>query len=361
MKRNTILKTILFIVTCFALCPMAKALVPPPDGGYPGGNTAEGQGALSSLTTGTFNTAVGLFSLTVLTDRQFNTAVGAGALLLTQADENTATGAGALLNSSGGFGNTANGAFALFSDTDGDFNTATGDGALFNNTTASNNTALGFDALASNSTGGNNTAIGSDALSNSTGFNNVAVGVEAGSGVTDASNVICIGAFLSGLNEDNSCFISNIFGAPVGGDAVPVLIDSTAKLGTFTSSRRFKKEIKPMEKVSEAILSLKPVAFHYKSDNTNTAQFGLIAEEVAEVNPDLVIRDKEGKPYTVRYDAVNAMLLNEFLKQHRTLQELKQQITTLTARLKEQDSKIQKISDQSQLRKPGPRVVDNNR
>jgi hypothetical protein len=383
MNRNTIFTTILFALSCCALCPIVKAVVPAPDGGYPGGNTAEGQNALLSLTTGTFNTSVGFSSGQAFTTGHFNTAIGAGTLLLTRSDENTATGAGALLNSSGGFGNTANGAFALFSDTDGDFNTATGDGALFHNTIASHNTAFGFDALASNTTGGNNTAIGDDALVNSTiGFNNVAVGADAGSGVTDANNVICIGAFLSGLNENNSCFISNIFGAPVGGDAVPVSIDSTGKLGTFTSSRRFKREIKPMAKVSEAILSLKPVTFHYKSDNTNTAQFGLIAEEVAEVNPDLVIRDKEGKPYTVRYDAVNAMLLNEFLKEHRkvedqngtlqnqarkieeqeaTIVQLKNGMETLVARLKEQDAKIQKVSAQVEISSRGPRTASRNR
>ena len=314
---------------CFALLSTAQALVPPPDGGYPGGNTAEGQDALFSLTTGTFNTAVGFLSGQAFTTGNLNTAVGAGALLLTHADENTATGAGALLNSSGGFANTANGAFALFSDTDGDFNTAIGDGALFHNTTGVGNTALGNNA---------------------------------GNGVTTANNVICIGADVAGFNASDSCFIGNIRDAVVAPDALQVLIDSTGKLGTTSgSSRRFKSGIKPMNDLSEAILALRPVTFDYKNDNTKTPQFGLVAEEVAEIDPNLVVWDRNGKLLTVRYDAVNMMLLNEFLKEHRRVQELKQQIAGLTAKVKEQDSKIQKVSAHVRLNKPSPRTVLNGR
>ena len=311
MKRitNIVFNTVaLLALECLACLSTVQGVVPPPDGGYPGGNTAEGQSALLSLSTGTFNTAVGFFSGQAFTTGNFNTAIGAGALFLTHADENTATGAGSLLNSSGGFANTANGAFALFNDTDGDFNTASGDGALFSNTIGNNNTALG---------------------------------VNAGSGVTTASNVICIGADVAGTNIDDSCFIGNIRDALVAPDALPVLIDSAGKLGTINStSLRFKNEIQPMDEASESILALKPVIFHYETDKTNTAQFGLIAEDVARVNSDLVVRDNKGQACTVRYEAVNAMLLNEFLKEHkrveeqaREIREQKVSINTLTRRM----------------------------
>ncbi len=180
------------------------------------------------------------------------------------------------------------------------------------------------------------------------------MGSGAGNSVTTANNVICIGA-VSGANVSNSCFIGNIRGVTTVNTAIPVLIDTVGQLGTASSSRRFKKEIKPMDSVSEAILALKPVTFHYKSDKTNRPEFGLIAEEVAEVNPDLVVRDENGEIYTVRYDAVNAMLLNEFLKEHRVVQEQEATITQLkkdfgatiaqlTARLDGQASQIQKVS-----------------
>jgi len=145
-----------------------------------------------------------------------------------------------------------------------------------------------------------------------------------------------------------------------------VLIDSAGQLGTLSSSRRFKRDVKPMEKSSESILALKPVTFHYSSDKTGTAQFGLIAEQVAEVNPDLVVRDEKGEIYTVRYDAVNAMLLNEFLKEHKAVleeqskvQKLEAALEALNARLKEQEAKIEKVSAQIEMSTPGPQVVNN--
>jgi uncharacterized coiled-coil protein SlyX len=166
---------------------------------------------------------------------------------------------------------------------------------------------------------------------------------------------------------NNSCFIGNIRGvATHNAEAIPVLIDSAGQLGTMSSSKRFKKEIKAMDRASEAILALKPVTFHYKSDAGVTPQFGLIAEEVAQVNSDLVVHDSDGEIYTVRYDAVNAMLLNEFLKEHRTVKEqgatiaeLKKQIAGLAETVKEQAAQIQKVSAQLEASKPSSQVVSN--
>ena len=206
-------------------------------------------------------------------------------------------------------------------------NTATGSAALPRNTTGGGNTATGVLALDSNTVGANNTATGFVALrNNTTGSSNIAVGPAAGSAVTTANNVIAIGS--AAANVSNRCYIGQIRGVTTGiADAITVVIDSTGQLGTISSSARFKKEVKPLDSASEAILALKPVSFHYKGDATDTPQFGLIAEEVAKVNPDLVVRDEKGEIYTVRYEAVNAMLLNEFLKEHRTVQELEATIT----------------------------------
>jgi hypothetical protein len=323
-------------LVCFALSQRTQAVVPAPDGGYANGNTAEGTNALLSLTSGANNTAVGWFSLRSVATGSFNTGVGAGTLTLNTADNNTAVGAAALFLNTTGEGNTANGIAALLNNSTGAANTANGMQALFSNTTGFDNTAVGWQAL----------------LNNTTGFNNTAIGIYAGFGVTTASNVIAIGT--SGANVDNSCYLGGIFGADAtGGDAV--FVTGNGKLGTInpSSSARFKEEIKPMNEVSEVILALKPVTFRYKKefDPKHMPQFGLVAEEVEKVNPDLVKRDRDGKLQTVRYEAVNAMLLNEFLKEHREVQELKKEVAALTAGL-------QKVSAQFEASKPAPQVVN---
>ena len=361
-KRIQSLAAITFTLAAFAVQPIAEAVVPPPDGGYPGFNTAEGQNALFSRTTGVGNTAVGWFSLFSNTDGSFNTGLGAGTLLFNVGNQstgdgtqNTAIGTAALLNNTTGAANTATGVSALVNNTTGGGNTATGVRALLNNTTGSLNTAIGIGALSTNN-GDNNTAIGANALlntignfntaigqnalfNNTTGGANIALGVSAGSGVVTASNVIAIGA--AGADVSDSCFIGHIFGITSSGGTT-VFIDGSGKLGTITSSRRFKEQIKSMEEASTALFELKPVIFRYNKDidPAGTSQFGLVAEEVEKVNPDLVVRDKEGKPYSVRYDQVNAMLLNEFLKEHERVEEQQEQITVLSSRIAAQEAII---------------------
>jgi hypothetical protein len=349
-----------------------QAVSPPPDGGYPGGNTAEGQDALLSLTTGAYNTALGLYSLVSLTDGQFNTGVGAGTLLGNTANENTATGAGALLSNTTGGGNTANGAFALFLNTTGSFNTVAGDSALFNNATGTQNTGVGISALLSNISGNSNTAVGVDALlNNTTGNSNIAIGSGAGGSISTANNVICIGTAV-GENASNTTWIGNVFGTTtVSGTTQPVIVSNTGQLGTVSSSRRFKKQIELMDQASESILALKPVTFRYKTDKTNTAQFGLVAEDVAAVNPDLVVCDENGEIYSVRYEAVNAMLLNEFLKEHCKVVQLEatvaQQQKSFESRVTEQEKQIealtsglQKVTAQIEMTKTVFEVLVNN-
>jgi hypothetical protein len=298
------------LLGCFALLPTAQAVSPPPDGGYPGGNTAEGQNALFSLGSGAFNTAVGWLSLESVITGNLNTGVGARKLALNTGDNNTATGAAALLNNTSGFGNTANGSFALSSNTTGNNNTAVGREALSSATTGNSNTAIGHDALFSNDTGNNNTAVGREALlsntsgesnvaigrgalSNSTtGVSNLALGIDAGNHVTTASNVIAIGH--TGADVSNTTWIDNVYNVTTqSGTTAPVIVSNTGQLGTLVSSERFKKDIATMEKASEAILSFRPVTFHYRTDVTNTPQFGLVAEEVAKVNPALVLPDNK--------------------------------------------------------------------
>jgi hypothetical protein len=422
----------------FALMPHAHAVNPPPDGGYPGGNTAEGQAALSSLTTGGFNTATGFLSLRSDTSGSFNTAVGAGALLANTADSNTATGAGALLSNTTAVANTAYGAFALLSNTTGGTpgtifgidvgpNTAVGSRALQSNTTTSANTAvgyqalgnltggfmgtdlaahtavgfqalgnatggygncavgwralysntdmsintgIGFDALSSNTGGCCNVAIGAEALrSNTTSSNNVAVGTGAGMNMTGHDNIAVgygAGQNISGDNNvvigsggfdasttiqigerglHTATFIAGIHDATISGTGV--VVNDAGQLGVTASAARFKEEIKPMDAASETLFLLRPVTFRYKKeiDPAGTPQFGLVAEDVEKVNPDLVVRDKEGKPYTVRYDQVHAMLLNEFLKEHRKLEEQQTTIGQLTSNATKQEATISQLKE----------------
>ena len=402
LKKAT---AILFVVmACFGLSPRSLAVNPPPDGGYPNRNTAEGTNALLNQTTGAGNTALGFHSLSSDTTGSLNTATGALSLLnntngthntatgfqslysSTTAEGNTAVGAGALLfnitgsfnvavgtfalrgNSTGGEGifNNAVGAFALDDIVVGSFNNAHGRGALqasdgygnnafgdatlFNNVSGSSNTAIGDLAL-ENSMGSFNTALGASAGSNQdTGSNNIYIG---DTGVAGESNVIAIGRLASSGTTYTDTFIGGIHDSVEADQAV--FVGADGHLGTAVSSRRYKEEVKPMDKASEALFALKPVTFRYKQefDPSHRLSFGLIAEDVAKISADLVSRDKEGTPKTVRYEAINSMLLNEFLKEHRKVEELEKQVEKLTAGL-------QKVSEQLEASKPASQVVSNN-
>jgi hypothetical protein len=520
IELKTTTPLILLALVCFGLLPKTQAVIPPPDGGYPGSNTAEGENALFSLTSGINNTAVGAgalhdnttggynvgigsralasnisgsFNMAVGTEAlrdntaNFNlaigyrvgfknttgrhlTGIGATALLNnTTASFNTAIGAAALQDNNTGEENTAIGADALSKNTDGDFNMASGASALLVNTHGERNTATGNSAMFSNTTGERNTASGNAALglnvggdantavgqaagfgihgnentavgvfalgSPNTGSGNTAVGAGAGSGyngtehdnicigsqtlgVAGESNTIRIGTSLpssginisaggllqafnigegftgggiqysqflnassisiasgfSTVNGNSSCFIGGIFNqAPAPGSHF-VLVGPNGKLADATlSSRRFKKDIAPIDKISEGILALKPVTFHWKNDKTNEPEFGLIAEDVAEVNLDWITRDPQGEISGVRYETIPVLLLNEFLKEHKKVEEQQASIAelkstvaqqqkgmeVLTAQLKEQAAQIQKVSAQLEASKPAPQVVNN--
>ena len=386
------------VLAAFALSPTAQAqLSPPPDGGYAGDNTAEGSDALFSLTTGTENTAIGFDALFSNTTGNSNTATGSIALSSnttgvrntangfaalnsnTTGERNTATGRAALTFNTIGNNNTADGHDALFSNTTAIRNTATGSFALFSNTTGPNNTAIGYFALFSNTTGNSNTASGYDALvNNTTGIGNIALGNFAGANLTTGNNNIDIGnqgvageagtIRIGTIETQTNAYLAGIYQTNIANGLV-VKVDSDGHLGTVGSSERFKDAIKPMDRASEAILALKPVTFRYKKelDPEGIPQFGLVAEEVEKVNPALITRDADGKVYTVRYDAVNAMLLNEFLKEHHAFvkeqRKIEQQDVTITQLKKQVDALtrgLQKVSAQVELNKPAPQMVLNN-
>ena len=267
----------------------------------------------------------------------------------------------ALFSNTSADSNTAVGDQALFTNT-GPNNTAVGAGALASNVDGNSNNAVGFGALGSNNNGVYNNAIGFEALgSNISGSSNVAIGDSAGLNVTSASNVICIGASVAGANLSNSCYVGSIFGQTSSGGAA-VLINFDGKLGTVISSQRFKEEIRAMDKSSEALFALKPVTFRYKQeiDEAGTQQFGLVAEDVEKVNRDLVVRDKDGKPYSVRYEQVNAMLLNEFLKEHRMVEELKAAVAQRSKHIETLTAVLEKVSARLEVGQRAQRTVLND-
>jgi len=388
-------------------------------------NTATGLRALSSDTNGGFNTATGVFSLFSNTSGFFNSATGAYSLANnisgthntangyaalyrnTDADDNTATGFAALYHNTTGDNNTATGYQALLSNADGASNSAFGAGALASNTTGGRNNAFGSvalnrhtagnfnnafgghalffdqsgqfnnafgdDALESNVSGNTNTAVGNLALANSTGDGNTALGSTAGLNATTGSGNVYIGAGMSGFaGESIHTYIRNINTTTVsGGGADFVTVDLTTGLvGHDSSSRRYKEDIQPMDNSSEALYRLKPVTYRFKKeiDRSQCLEYGLVAEDVAQVDPNLAIRDGDGQIESVRYMAVNAMLLNEFLKEHRKVEEQQATITELkkdfqatvaelNARLKEQESKIEKVSAQLEVSRSAPQMV----
>jgi len=336
-------------------------------------NSAFGYFALYGNLTGRSNTGVG--SLALYSDQNGigNTAVGAKALYSNLQNYNTATGYGALYANYNGIGNTANGFKALlsnysggsntaegyealYSNLDGGGNTAEGTSALYSNNHGIDNTANGTGALFTNGSGSNNTAVGFGALySNQNGSSNIAVGADAGYHLTTGSNNIDIGNQGVAADSDTikigvqgtqtATYIAGIRGATIAG-GVTVVVDAAGQLGVRTSSARFKEAIKPMDDASEAILALKPVTFRYKKDldPQGIPQFGLVAEQVEKIDPDLVVRDEKGQIFTVRYEAVNAMLLNEFLKEHQRVQQLQGQVDEMLVRITEQAKTIEAVS-----------------
>src|SRR5438477_4194499 len=351
-------------LACFALSPAARAVTPAPDGFYLNQNTAEGEDALFSLTTGSGNTAVGFQTL-------YSTTAGGG---------NMGIGAHALYTNTQGQFNTASGSFALFNNTVGGYNAANGYATLYGNTTGKNNTANGYAALVGNTIGASNTASGFNALfHNTSGNSNIGLGDQAGINLTTGSNNIDIGAAgaagesgrirIGTQGKQTDTFIAGIYGATVT-TGIPVLVGPKGKLGTMQSSVRFKEAIKPMDKASEALLALKPVTFRYKQelDPDGVPQFGLVAEEVEKVNPDLVVRGEDGKVMTVRYEAVNAMLLNEFLKEHSRVEAQQEAIAELNSTVAQQQKQIealtsivQKVSERLELDDPESQVLASNK
>ena len=375
-------------------------------------NTGIGGGALI-LNTGDSNTAVGAAAGLLNTSGELNVAVGTDAMVFNDTgDDNTAVGGFALENNVAGFTNVAVGTFAGRENTSS-FNTALGGFALRDNVGGTRNTAVGAGALEIMTGGDDNTAIGELAGANYTGTesNNICIGsgtegtagesnaIRIGNGSTSGgitlanasalANAITIGGSMStgGINiltllgfgsisignnlqtttGASTCFIGGIFNqTPVAGSHAVVVGPNNQLTDATLSSRRFKKDIASIDKLSEGILALRPVTFHWKNDNTNEPEFGLVAEEVADVNLDWITRNPQGEVSGVRYETIPILLLNEFLKEHKKVEqqqaniaELRATVGVLTAQLKEQAAQIQKVSAQLEVNKPAPQVVAN--
>ena len=373
MKHYRLATVVIGLVLTLGAAPSWGQAPPSNDTSDGNNNTGGGSGALVSNTTGTFNTAYGHAALNSNGTGILNTGIGQGALQSnTSGIENTATGAGALANNSIGNNNTASGFQALFSNTTASNNTADGFNALVNstghdntatgsvaleanttgskntaygsfalqqNTTGFANTALGQAALLTNITGIENTAVGLAALQNNKASGNLAIGFQAGFNLTGGSNNIDIGTFTMGVaGESNTMrlgtglartFISGVAGVPVTGKQV--FISSSGQLGILASSARYKRDIQTMGDLSRRLFQLRPVTFRYNFDLQGERQFGLIAEEVEKVYPELVTKDEDGKVESVQYHELIPMLLNELQHQQQMLEAQAEQLTQLKA------------------------------
>ena len=373
--------TIFSVLACFGLAYGAGGPESPDPSPFPvGSNTADGFNALHNQTANTFNTGIGWLSLRLQTTAEAVTGVGAGTLVLNTADNNTAVGAAALQINTSGTQNIAVGGFAMLRNLTGSENTAAGFSAM-QNATGSNvvfNTAVGIQALM-NTTANANVAVGDLSLMNdSSGNFNTAIGAASGLHQTTGSGNVYIGQGVEGTaGESNSTYIKNINNTSVNGAGTDTVIVnlSTGLLGHLSSSRRYKEEIKPMDKSSETLYRLNPVTYRFKKeiDPSQSLEYGLVAEDVAQVDPNLAIRNGKGQIESVQYMSINAMLLNEFLKEHKKVEEQQASIAelkstvaqqqkgmeVLTAQLKEQAVQIQKVSAQLEVGKPSPQVVAN--
>jgi hypothetical protein len=313
----------------------SSALIAATTGEY---NTADGWSALMSNTTATYNTAVGAAALKEDVTGSYNTAVGVAALSTNVAKDNTAVGFRALGYNTDGTKNTAIGKYALGSNNTGEHNTAAGYGALFFNA-ASNNTAVGVHALAANMKGSNNIAVGFEAGRDTTGSDNIDLG---NVGTTDEHSTIRLGT----EGTHTATYIAGISAAEVTGSAV--YVTAAGQLGVLASSERYKTQVAPMGERSLNIGRLRPVTFRLKSDPAGPLQYGLIAEEVDKIYPELVVRDRSGEIQGVRYDELTPILVNEVQQLARKLSAQSALIETQTRQLRAMRNELAELRRRDQ-------------